>query len=158
MLNAHKRIIEEFKTLKVDALLVTELKNVRYLTGFTGSNGYCLITEKKKFFFTDSRYTEQSKLEVKGFTVKIVKNALVDIGFVLTKNKVLRLGFESNSVVYSQYEQFKKAFKGIKLKPVNGVVESIRIIKDISEVALIKDAIKVANKGFNKVRSHLSKG
>lgn len=158
MLSSVKILRASIKTLKADALLVTELKNVRYLTGFTGSNGYCLITAKKKVFFTDSRYIEQSKIEVVGFTVKIAKNALLDISKVLTKDKVSVLAFESRSVVYSQFEEFKKYFNNVKLKPSTGLVESIRITKDTSEIDLMKDAIKVANRGFSKVRAMLLKG
>ncbi len=144
--------------INCDALLVTELKNVRYLTGFTGSNGYCLITPGGKWFLTDSRYTEQSKIEVKGFKIKIVKNALADISNILKKNRVKVLAFEGNSIVYSQYLHFKKVFTTVRLKTSSGLVESLRLTKSKEEIDLLKDAIKVANRGFKKVRSSLSKG
>lgn len=153
-----KALRGSLESLGIDCFLVTELKNVRYLTGFTGSNGYCLITSTGKWFFTDSRYTEQSKIQVKGYKIKIVKNALSDINDLLIKEKIKSLGFESSSVVYSQFEQFKKVFQGLKLKPTVGLVEKLRLTKSSSEIALIKDAINVANHGFKKVRSNLSKG
>lgn len=153
-----KALRGSLESLSIDCLLVTELKNVRYLTGFTGSNGYCLITDTGKWFFTDSRYTEQSKSQVKGYKIKIVKNALLDINEVLLKEKIKSLGFEASSVVYSQFQQFKKAFQGLKLKPTAGLVEKLRLTKSSNEIALIKDAISVANKGFSKVRANLSKG
>jgi len=72
----HKKAIlrRNLSALGIDGLLITDLVNVRYLTGFTGSSGYLLITGKNALFVTDFRYMEQAHEEVKGFRIRIERS------------------------------------------------------------------------------------
>jgi len=84
----------------LDALLITNLADVWYLTGFRGSEGVVIFSRKARWFLTDSRYQEQSKKEVLGFSRKIFQEKIPAIAEILSRLKVKRLGLDSGSVTY----------------------------------------------------------
>ncbi|MDH4227434.1 MAG: Xaa-Pro peptidase family protein [Deltaproteobacteria bacterium] len=135
----------------LDALLVSSLTNVRYLSGFTGSNAVALISKNTALLITDSRYTLQARQEAKGFAIRIASNYIEDLALLLKKSKIRRLGFEPLTVSYEVYRRMKKAFKGTSLVPVKRPVEGLRAVKDKEELAAIRAAIKVAEKGYAHV-------
>lgn len=140
----------------VDGVLISDMKNVRYLTGFTGSSGCIILTGKKRIFITDSRYAEQSRNEIRGFEILIEKEERP--GFIIEKSKSLGinvLGFES-SVSYHFYRSLLR--KGLRVKAVNNIVEDIRRIKDENELNHIKNAVERAEKAFTGIRPHIRIG
>ncbi len=150
-----KSVSKDLPGLKIDALIVTDLTNVGYLTGFTGSSGYVIILQEKAWFLTDPRYTVQAGEEVggrgRGIRVKIFKkNVLQVIADIIKKAGIKRVGFESRVVTYDAYARLKKEFSGsgVSLKPLGGVVEGKRVIKDRGEIDSIRRAIKVAECGY----------
>lgn len=140
----------------LDAFLVSSLKNVRYLTGFTGSSGFVIITKEICFFFTDFRYKEQSEAEVSGCPIGIEKGKRVDtIRSFVRKTKIRNLGFES-SVSYEFYELMKVL--PLKLAPQKILVERFRTIKDKDEIESIKIAVQRAEDAFLKVKPRIRPG
>ena len=152
--------------LKVDGFLVTDLSNIRYLSGFTGSSGYILITgkaAKNRWFLTDSRYRLQAASEVTGkalsarrhrqggFRVKVYKRALPDLTELVKKSGVKRLGFESRTLSYDTFTSLKGFLPGVRLKPSIGLVEGLRAVKDPDELSSLKEAVSVASVGFRAV-------
>lgn len=119
---AHLR--RKFTKLGIDGLLITDLNNVRYLSGFTGSSGYIILAKKKSFFISDFRYKEQIKAEIKDYTVVIEHtDRSKEIKDICKKHSIKTLGFEDHNVTYGFY---RKLLKGkVKLKPLKGVVESL---------------------------------
>src|SRR5579872_6386313 len=97
---------------RLDALLVSYLPNIRYLCGFTGSAGVLVVTARDKVLFTDGRYTEQAKQEVKGAKVKIVKKtALAAAAEWLQKQRGLtRIGIEAAHITLADRATVAKAF------------------------------------------------
>ena len=92
----------------LDGLYVTNLTNVRYLTGFTGSAGSLLVLDNEQYFFTDGRYIEQSKEEVKNCKIHIVSSAHIQA--IKEKNILasnFKIGFESNFVNVNLYDLFR---------------------------------------------------
>ncbi|MGD2080274.1 MAG: Xaa-Pro peptidase family protein [Nitrospirota bacterium] len=140
----------------VDALFVTNLKNVRWLTGFTGSAGYALVTGTENILVTDFRYREQCAREVEGWEVVIEKGgpaqALKRLG---RKLGIKTLGVE-DTVSVGFVESIKKAFKSVR--PMRGVVEKLRAVKDKEEIEAIEGAVRVAEEAFRKVRPHIRAG
>src|SRR5580700_8043877 len=122
---------------KLDALLVTNLHNVRYLTGFTGSNGAVLLfKDRPAVLFTDPRYTVQSQQQVT-CRVKIAKGQLTkSILQEITRSRVHRVGFEQDHMTVSQRELFKR-----ELEPVTGLIERLRAVKDSSEIEKIRASV-----------------
>jgi Xaa-Pro aminopeptidase len=122
---------------KLGALLVTNLHNVRYLTGFTGSNGAVLLfKDGPSVLFTDPRYTVQSQQQV-NCRVVIAKGPLPkSILQELTRGRVRRVGFERENMTVAQREFFKR-----ELEPVTGLIERLRAVKDSAEIEKIRASV-----------------
>jgi len=141
----------------VDGLLITDLNNVRYLSGFIGSSGFLIITKKHSIFVTDFRYQEQAKNEVKRFSIRIETAEKTDvIKRLVKKYKIQKLGFEDHSINYSTY---KKLLKGnLRLKALTDTVESLRLIKSKEELSYIRIAIRRAEDAFRRLQSFIKAG
>lgn len=153
------RIPELRKLIKnVDAFIITELNNIFYLSGFTGSSGILVVTQKNAVFFTDFRYKEQSAFEVKNADIVIIKSSLWEETLVhkIFKN-TKKIGFEPH-IEYATYEYIKKNSKGKKVIPLKNKIETLRITKDASELTLIKKACKIADDSFNSLLPHIKPG
>jgi Xaa-Pro aminopeptidase len=141
----------------VDGVLIANPKNVRYLSGFTGSSGFLLISPKARLFITDFRYQEQANHEVPAdFRVSIVNDN--PEGFIIGKARSLDisvLGFES-TVSYGFYRSLLR--KGVRLKALAGIAEEARRIKDQTELRLIRIAIERAEKAFREVKPSIRPG
>jgi len=126
-----------------DAFYVTSPHNVRYLTGFTGSNGAVLLfRDKRAVLVTDPRYTVQSKLQV---TCKVViaKGPLAKFALTeIARTKVRRVAFEQDQLTVGQFEALKKGLPvQAELVPVSGLIEKLRMVKDAGEIALIRASV-----------------
>lgn len=131
-----------FAALKLDSILLTHLPNIRYLCGFTGSNGVLLVSRGKRFFFTDGRYTEQAAHEVQSAKVLIPKGSLfAEAAKHIGSGK---LGFEADRLPLTTHAALRKLLpKPVKLVPTAGVVDRIRMVKDQHELALIQEAVNM---------------
>lgn len=133
---------------KIDALLVTDLKNARYLTGFTGSNAFVIVTESKAFLLTDSRYATQASEEVQGYGIKIITKALDAIAGLLTSLRVKTLGFEAANVTCSMHSLLGQALPKVKLKPTTGLVGKLRVKKDATEIERLRASARLLDTGY----------
>lgn len=144
---------------KFDCLLVTDLKNIRYLSGFTGSSAYIIVSASKAFFLTDPRYTAQAKEEVKGFKVRIFKKALETIAETIGEIKPGATGFESGVLSFDTYQRLRSALKGkTGVKPAPGLVNSLRKKKDPFEIERLREAAKLLDKGFARAMKLIRPG
>jgi len=146
---------------RLHALLVSYLPNIRYLCGFTGGAGVLVITARDKILFTDGRYTEQAKKEVKGATVKIVKKAaLAAAAEWLKKHASLRrIGFESAHTTVAERALLAKTIgRSANLVAGPPIVEPLRMIKDAEEIACIRAACQLGVQLFSKVKGKLRPG
>jgi Xaa-Pro aminopeptidase len=140
--------------LEVDALLVTNLVNVRYLTGFTGSNGMAVVGRDLRRFITDFRYTEQAASEVEGFAVEPAPqdfNAAVSDGW---PEGSVRLGFEDDQVSVRRHTRLRELLPDrVELVPAGGAVEALRAVKDAGEIARIRAAAELADAVYTMLRA-----
>ncbi|NTU42413.1 MAG: aminopeptidase P family protein [Nitrospirales bacterium] len=140
----------------LDGLLVTSIKNVRYLTGFTGSSGFALITPKRGLFYTDFRYKEQAGEEVRGWEIGLEKRGRVEtLKALFRKLGIKTLGFES-SVTYGFYALLQGS--SAELSPKSELIERLRMIKDAEEMAAIRTAVDRAEKAFLKILPRIKEG
>jgi Xaa-Pro aminopeptidase len=149
-------ITGSFDAKGINGMLVSQIRNVRYLTGFTGSSACLLLGEKERMFFTDPRYDEQAKHEVKGFDIVVERKERPRE--ILERAKAIgirTLGFES-TVSYAFYRSLLR--KGIRVKSVTGLVEEMRRIKSDLELKMINKAIERAEKAFLHVKPHIRPG
>ena len=133
----------------VDALLVTNLTNVRYLTGFSGTNGQVLVTGADAFFFTDPRYAARSRDLVSGAEIEIYGTKLTDVLLPrLHGARVARLGLESQTITVADRDRLEKVLSDFQLVAVEAAVEELRRVKEPAEVVKIHDAVRVADAAF----------
>lgn len=136
---------------RLDGLLITSLTNIRYLCGFTGSNGVMLVLPEKAIFYTDFRYQEQLKGEVKGCQKRVLERDLYASFPVEDLKGVRRLGVEENHITLSRFQLLRSQLKGVKLVPMRDLVMELRRKKSPAEVALIQKAQRVTEKAFAQV-------
>ncbi|MCU1456819.1 MAG: Xaa-Pro aminopeptidase [Actinomycetia bacterium] len=139
-------------TTDVDALLVTRMPNIRYLTGFTGSAGVVLVTRDEVVFVTDGRYRTQAaeQLDAAGVDARVAitatgSNQREILAGALAEAGAPRLGLEAHGVTWAQQRTFAEWFPGSELVPTEHVVEGLRIIKEPEEIARIRAACAVAD-------------
>jgi Xaa-Pro aminopeptidase len=140
----------------IDGILISQITNVRYITGFSGSYGCLLISSKEKIFWTDSRYEEHAKQEIEDFDIFIEKEGrpkeVVEMARLLG---IKTLGFES-SVSYEFYRSLLR--KGIRIKAVTNFIEDLRKIKDAHELVMIRKAVSRAENAFLKMKDAIRPG
>jgi Xaa-Pro aminopeptidase len=153
------RIAARLEELEVEALLVTQLPNVRYLTGFTGSNGQVLITAGEHRFLTDGRYIEQSRHEVGDCDRRIYLGELAEpLAAACADLDIARLGFEDRHVTIRQHATFGEALDGVELVPAGDPVDRERWVKDADEIALLREAQACTDRAFDDVLDRLALG
>src|SRR5258706_1647063 len=151
---------EKMAEAKLSALIVSQRDNVGWLTGFTGSSGYVLLTADNAQFATDSRYTFQAATECLGFELKHLEtSAPEEITALLVELGQLKIGFESSSVNYALYESYRESLDAkIKLVPVKRLVDDLRMVKDAGEIELINEACHIADKVFDFILPQIKPG
>ncbi|HJV45016.1 MAG TPA: Xaa-Pro peptidase family protein [Bacillota bacterium] len=143
----------------LDGILLTSPYNRRYISGFTGSAGYLLITQTQAILITDFRYTEQAAQQAPGF--EIIRHNGPIVQEVLHKIKELslrKIGFEKQFVTYSLFEELNDTDSQIEWVGVQGIIEELRMIKNIVEQELIKEACKIADKAFEHIITFIKPG
>jgi len=139
-----------------EGFLITNLDNIRYLTGFTGSSGILLITRKGAYFITDFRYKEQAEKELQQGDIVIAKGDIIKTIKVLSEKTAVRtIGLES-SLPYVLFQKLSK--RGLHVRAYDGVIERLRAVKDAIELGKIKEAVHRAEAAFNLVRPHIKLG
>jgi Xaa-Pro aminopeptidase len=136
---------------KLDGFVVVNLPNVRYLCGYTGSNGLMLVTRHDCWFYTDFRYKEQIRTEVKGCRKRVLVRDLVSHPPPEWGKSFRRLGVEENHVTLSRFKQFRKRFPKARLVPTRDLVLDLRRTKEPAEVKQIVDAQRVTDHVFGSV-------
>lgn len=155
-MNRSQAIADALDSRGVDGLLISDIRNVRYITGFSGSSGIVLLTRKNRIFCTDFRYKEQANREIKGFEVIIANEEQCKVIIEKAKAVGIRvLGFES-TLAYEAYRKLLR--KGVTIKAVSNVVEDVRKIKDSAETKLIRVAVQRAQKAFLETKPCIRKG
>jgi Xaa-Pro aminopeptidase len=136
---------------ELDCLLISDPANVRWLTGFTGTNGACLVTPDERLFFTDFRYVEQAKAEVSGFErVEVGREMLAGIAGRLTA----RTGFDDAHVSVRTHATLSvKSGEGVELVAAGGLVERLRAVKDAGEIAAMRAAAEIADSAYEHIRA-----
>jgi Xaa-Pro aminopeptidase len=145
-----------------DAILVLGMVNIRYLCGFTGSDGALIVTLTRTYFLTDSRYTSQAKQQVSvdetieySNKVDAIKKCLYDV----VENRVdVAIGFEANEVTVGNYNQLKKKCPDFSWSPVDEYFVALRQIKDEAEIACLDRAAQLNSQAMELMQPKLTDG
>lgn len=159
-MSAHEKRRAKLRQLirrqKVDALLVTNFTNVTYLTGFTGDDSYLLVTSDGAILVTDPRYTTQLGDECPGLELLVRDpgdRMLPATAGLISRLGVERLGFEEDSMNCTTRRLLGEELPAVAFEPLPGMVESLRIIKDKTEIAAIRHAALLAKRALEVVRA-----
>ncbi len=147
----------------IGALLVYDRHNIAYLSGFTGSTALLLITADEAMFITDGRYTAQVSVQCPEYTLLEARGSggyNEAIGDALKERPgAIRVGFEASHVTVTQLNAWRKAApEGVRFTPAPQSIEQARMIKDGGEIALIRNAVRIAESAFAAVRDNLRAG
>ena len=141
------RLARRLEELGLDALLVGHLVNVRYLTGFTGTNAAFVITPERRVFITDFRYVERAAHEVPDFERVRGRDDL--LGAVTEAVGKGRLGFDdAHMTVQAHAKLAARVGEEVELVPAGGLVEELRAVKDPEEASAIGRAAEVADEVY----------
>ncbi|MFO8100635.1 MAG: aminopeptidase P family protein [Dehalococcoidia bacterium] len=150
---------------KLDAFVVSQPTNRRYLSGFTGSDGFLFITRHQAVLATDFRYIEQAALQAPDFEIKRIAGSFAAwLPELVETLRARRIGFESDDLTLTAYRQIAKSIR--KLPPKNqpslfstqGLVESLRAVKDAEEIKLIEKAAALADAAEEYAAASLEPG
>ena len=143
----------------LDGILFVSLENIRYLCGFTGSDGAFVITQKQSFFLTDSRYWTQADEEVEGSQVVHYKKKMEGIFSLLSDARLKKIGFESTALPFSAFQLLsEKLADEAKLVPLEDELKNLRAVKDAHELTLIRKAIDISSNALLHVTEILKEG
>ncbi|TMM01986.1 MAG: aminopeptidase P family protein [Actinobacteria bacterium] len=148
-----ERLLDQVRERELDLLLVTELVNVRYLTGFTGTNAAALVGPEQRTFLTDFRYLSQSAEEVPDWDRQIASNDLLaGVARAVPEGVELRIGFDDAHLAVKSHEHLRELVRDdVELVAAGGVVEDLRAIKDAGEIDRIRAAARLADEALRDV-------
>lgn len=147
----------------LDALLLTDPTNIGYITGFTGSTAYALVSAGEALFITDPRYTARARRECAGFDV-VEASGSGSYGEALHNVLAMhpqwqRVGFEAGHVTVAQARTLQAENPApVQWTPTEGLVETLRLIKDAGEIETIRQAIAIAETAFVQTRPVIKAG
>jgi Xaa-Pro aminopeptidase len=158
-----RRLLDTETAPPLDALLITSDDNRRYLTGFTGSAGLALVTGGAAVLLVDSRYVEQASRQAPAFeTVKFEGRAWPAVVEQAARLGIHRLGFESEHVTVAAHGRLlgaiAEAGAAVELVPVPDAVEQPRETKDPAEIEVIRRAVEIADRAFERIAAGLQPG
>lgn len=145
--------------LGLDAMLVQQPENRLYLSGFTGSAGSLLITKEKYYLLTDFRYLEQAGKQSPHMEIIKMQDTMPDT--LVDMHKKLgfgSLGFEADYISYKLYETLQKKLPEVHLRPVEGIIEKFRQVKDPVELDAIQESMALLDEGFDYICSFIKPG
>jgi len=158
-----QRLRQKLAEREINAIFVSQPDNRRYLSGFDGSTGYLLITEKDAVIVTDFRYIEQVKRQSPDYRLFQIAGAMADwFPELVTDLRGQKLGFESHHISLAMYRQIgniaKKLDSPVEFVPLEGVVESLRAIKDTGEIESIVRAADISDRAFQHIETIIKTG
>ena len=143
------RLVAHLEGLGSDAVLVTGAANRRYLSGFTGTAGVLLIAASDRCLVTDSRYTDQARRQATGFEVVEDSDTLRKTAVWIAEHSIRRLGIEVEHTTVKRHGALIECLAGLRNPPeivlLDGVIEAQRAVKDVSELATIREAVRLAD-------------
>ncbi|MGL5652404.1 MAG: M24 family metallopeptidase [Paraclostridium sp.] len=157
MKNRVLKLRAEMEKLNLDAILIEESKNKRYISGFTGTAGSLIITKEKNILFTDFRYTQQAKNQTEDFEIVEISRTNPITNF-LKEMDMKRLGFEDDKMSFSTYSNYKEALSSTEMVPLKGLMLDLRAIKYEKELDVIRQASKIADNGFKYILGFIKPG
>lgn len=164
MPNRLSRFREQLKSQSLESMVIMQPENRRYLSHFSGSTGWLLISDEHAVIMADFRYWEQIRHQCPDFELFKLDNKVPNAFPLALAENVERLhlsgqmGFEADFVPFGLHEQVAATVKGVEFKPVKDLIEQLRIVKDSAEVDAIREAARIADEALEAVREMVKPG
>jgi Xaa-Pro aminopeptidase len=142
----------------IEGILFFSPENIRYLTGFSGSEGYLLVGRDENLLLVDSRYITQAHEETRGCRVSLVDKGIKGVAAHIAPLGLRRLGFEAQRISVALFEQLQKGLQDVELVPIKDELERLRGLKTSEEITVIKKAVQVAEEAWKKVLEMVKPG
>lgn len=151
------KLREQFEALNIEGIIISNLTNVYYLSGFKGSNGRLLITKDKQYLVTDFRYLEQATSQAPAFEIvdQGQKGLLGTLMEIAKHNEIKNIGFESDYTNYTTFLEFR-AYEGFEFIATREVVEQLRQTKDEEEIKNLREAERIGDLAFSKIIPYIT--
>lgn len=146
-----QRLLKLLNKKDISAIIVTDRKNVYYLSGFYGTAGYLAITPHKKLLVTDFRYIEQAKAQTTEYEVADIKDFKLEDFFGGET-----VAFENETISYAEYMSLSKKTKNLVC--ADGILRTMRSVKDPNETEHIKKAVSISDKAFEHILKFIKPG
>ncbi|MCX7815896.1 MAG: Xaa-Pro peptidase family protein [Syntrophales bacterium] len=153
-----KRLKDRFEKWRVEGVVFFDMKNIRYLTGFSGSDGAFFLGVKREVLLVDGRYTSQAKGQVTSVEVVEYRDKMDGISGLIKEERIESLGFESTALSCYNYGLLKARLSEVRLEPLGKELLRIRALKDEEEIVLIEKAAEIASCAFERVRDLMRPG
>ncbi len=155
---AQQHLTSLLRRMNLDAILFWSLENIRYLCGFTGSDGALIYAEEERIFLSDSRYEEQARSEVREAVFRKYKKKIEGIAHDLRSLRVKRVGMEASAISWESYQKLKERLPRVNLVPLAEQIALLRARKEPEEVEKIRRAIGIAAESFRDALPRLKPG
>ncbi|MBE9482827.1 MAG: aminopeptidase P family protein [Chloroflexi bacterium] len=139
---------------EMEAIFISQPENRYYLSGFDGSAGFLLITSRDTVLATDFRYLEQVKSQAPDYEIFQISGDIVDwFPALVMELNLTKLGFEASHITFAMYRQLTDVLKQahLKLIPTDGLIESLRAIKEPEEIELITEAVEISDNAMEYI-------
>jgi Xaa-Pro aminopeptidase len=147
-INRISRIRSKLAHLEIEAFLFFDMKNIRYLTGFSGSEGTLLVGKNKFLLMVDGRYVTQAKGEVKKANIVEYNDKMEGIVREVTESGSQKVGFESGAISFDSYLSLRDKLEKVELRPISKEISSIRAVKDENEIESIQKAVEISSQAL----------
>ena len=136
---------------QLDCFLVTGAENRRYMSGFTGSAGALVVTEKEALLLTDFRYVEQASQQASEFTIIRYDDLTKTLSAVFQEHNISKVGFESDIITHHQFAGWQEGLSAVEWVPTREVVEELRMFKDENEIRAMEEAAAIADAAWSEL-------
>ena len=147
-----------FPDCKIDSLLVLNMNNIFYLSGFTGSEGFLLLSPEETILFVDGRYTEQASLETRGIEIREFTDKIAAIVQKIKDLKLKRVGLEADVITLGMYHKLANSLAKEDFVFVTEALRMLRAYKDEHEAACMRKAAKIASSAIDAVLQQIKPG
>ncbi len=161
--NRLQKLRAQFAARYIDGMFVSQPENRYYVSGFTGSDGYLIISADAAVLATDFRYTEQAGRQAPGYEILRISSDLASwFPDVVSRLNIEKLGFESGFMTYALFQRLLDLVRdkkfAVRLVPVENMIESVRAVKERDEIEVISRAAAIADRALAHVLDSLKTG
>ncbi len=156
----YKKVRKLFDKLSIEAMLISNGNNIRYISGFKGATGYLYLSANRRAVITDFRYTIQAEQEAEGYEIITIGNGGYEevLNDLLQSDHIKNLGFEAEDILYMTYRKLKEKLAVEKLVPVGRDITNMRRIKTAEELKYIRKAEEIGDQAFTEILMFIKPG